>query len=55
MFYNNFKWSIIYKNTDSLCCTPKTNIILKINCTSTTTKITGQTTRINKSGKEPKQ
>ena len=25
---NNFKWSIIYKNIESLCCTPETNIIL---------------------------
>ena len=27
IFYNNFKWSIIYKNTESLCCTPETNIV----------------------------
>ena len=27
-FYKTFKGSIIYKNTDSLCCTPETNIIL---------------------------
>ena len=27
IFYNNFKWSIIYKNCES-CCTPKTSIIL---------------------------
>ena len=20
LFYNNFKWSIIYKNPESLCC-----------------------------------
>ena len=26
--YNNFKWSIIYKNCVSLCCTPETNMIL---------------------------
>ena len=32
---NNFKWSIIHKNSDSLCCTPKTNTVLEINCTST--------------------
>ena len=25
LFYNNFKWSIFYKNIDSLCCTPETN------------------------------
>ena len=31
---NNFKWSIIHKNSDSLCCTPKTNTVLEINCTS---------------------
>ena len=27
IFYNNFKWSIIYKNTESLCCTLETNIV----------------------------
>ena len=27
MFYNNFKWSTIYKKIESLCCKPKTNII----------------------------
>ena len=27
LFYNNFKWSIIYEN-GSLCSTPETNIIL---------------------------
>ena len=25
LFYNNFKWNIIYKNIESLCCTPETN------------------------------
>ena len=25
---NNFKWSIIYKNIESLCCTRETNIKL---------------------------
>ena len=25
LFCNNFKWSIIYKNIESLCCTPETN------------------------------
>ena len=34
LFYNNFKWSIIYKNIESLCCTPETNKILQINYTS---------------------
>ena len=28
LFCNNFKWSIIYKNIESLCCTPETNIVL---------------------------
>ena len=28
LFCNNFKWSLIYKNIESLCCTPETNIIL---------------------------
>lgn len=23
---NKFKWSVIYKNTKSLCCAPETNI-----------------------------
>ena len=27
-FVRNFKWSIIVKSTESLCCTPETNIIL---------------------------
>ena len=34
LFCDNFKWSIIYKNTESLCCTPETNVILQINYTS---------------------
>ena len=28
------KWGIIYKNIESLCCTPETNIILAISYTS---------------------
>ena len=32
--YNNFKWSIIYKNIESLCYIPETNIILYISYTS---------------------
>ena len=28
IFYNNFIWSIIYKNIESLWGTPETNIIL---------------------------
>ena len=27
LFCNNFEWSIIYKNTESLCCTPEESII----------------------------
>ena len=27
LFCNNFKRNINYKNTESLCCTPKTNIL----------------------------
>ena len=34
IFYNIFKWSIIYKNFESLCCTPESNTILYINCMS---------------------
>ena len=34
LFCNNFKWSIIYKNIESLCCTSETNIVLWINGTS---------------------
>ena len=34
IFYNIFKWSIIYKNFESLCCTPESNTILYINCIS---------------------
>lgn len=30
---NNFWWSIIGKDTESLCCTPESNIILWFNCT----------------------
>ena len=28
LFCNKLKWSIIYKNIDSLCCMPETNKIL---------------------------
>ena len=28
IFCSKFKWSIIYKNIESLCCTPDTNVIL---------------------------
>ena len=28
LFCNNLKWSIIYKNIESSCCIPKTNLIL---------------------------
>ena len=34
IFYNNFIWSIIYKNIKSLCCTPEINIRLLVNYTS---------------------
>ena len=34
LFCNNFKWSISYKNIESLCCTPDISIILYINYTS---------------------
>ena len=34
LFCNNFKWSISYKNTDPLCSTTETYIILQINYTS---------------------
>ena len=34
IFYNNYKWNIIFKNWDSLCCTPETQIISNINYTS---------------------
>ena len=27
IFYNNFKWGIICKNIESICCTPETNNI----------------------------
>ena len=27
-YYNNFAWCIMCKNIETLCCTPKTNIIL---------------------------
>ena len=27
LFCNNSKWNVIYKNIESLCCTPKTNVI----------------------------
>ena len=33
-FGNNFVFCIIYKNMESLFCTPKTNITLEINSTS---------------------
>ena len=28
IFYNNYKWSITFKNCESLCCTPETYITL---------------------------
>ena len=28
LFCNNFKWSIIYKNIESLCCANETNMIV---------------------------
>ena len=34
LFCNNFKWSIIYKNIESVCCTPETKMISKVNYTS---------------------
>ena len=34
MFYNNLKWTMMYKNVESLCCTPETDLILYINCSS---------------------
>ena len=36
IFYNNYKWSITFKNCGSLYCTPITYIILYINYTSIT-------------------
>ena len=32
-YFYNFKWSVIYKNIESPCYPPETNIILWINCT----------------------
>ena len=32
--YNNYKWSITFKNCESLCCTFVTYITLYSNCTS---------------------
>ena len=34
MFYHNYKWSINFKNCESLCCVPVTYIILYSNYTS---------------------
>jgi len=34
LFCNNIKWSITYKNTESVCCTPETKITLYINYNS---------------------
>ena len=34
-FYNNFVWSVIYKNIKLPCCTPEINIVLyEVNYTS---------------------
>lgn len=30
MFCNNFAWSVIYKNIELLCCTPKANTISQL-------------------------
>ena len=34
IFYNNYKWSIVSKDCDSLCCPPETYIILYIKYTA---------------------
>ena len=34
LFCNNIKWSVTYKNTKSLCCTPETKITLYVNYNS---------------------
>ena len=39
IFYNNFKWSIIYKDFESLCCIPETCIILYISYASIEKKL----------------
>ena len=28
VFYNSFKWNIIYKSVESLCCKPEINVVL---------------------------
>ena len=30
IFYNNFKWNIIYRNIKSLCCIPETHIVYQL-------------------------
>ena len=40
IFYNNFKWSIIYKNFESPCYIPETCIILYISYASILKNIT---------------
>ena len=30
IFYNNFKWNIIYRNIESLGCIPETHIIYQL-------------------------
>lgn len=36
--YNNFIWSLIYKNFKLLCCTPEMNMILLLNHNKNETK-----------------
>ena len=38
-FHNNYKWNIIFKNCESLHCTPVTDIVLYINYTQIKNKL----------------
>ena len=39
IFYNYYKWNVIFKNCESLCYMPETYIILYINYTSIKTNL----------------
>ena len=39
---NNFNWHIIYKNIESLCCTPATNIVNQLYFNKNKQKKAGQ-------------
>ena len=52
IFYNNFKWRIICKSFESVCCTSETNRIFEITYTSIKTDITNYERNANQNYNE---